>query len=312
VEQVISNRKLRCETPLYRPGGGGINVSRAIKRLGGDSVALYPVGGTNGDILTHLLDEEGVRHHPVPVKGPIRENLLIEEKSSSEHYHCIMPGPQLDESEWNQCLEELSSIEPKPDYIVGSGSLASGVPDDFYARLAEIASDLEARFVLNTSGEALSPAVENGVYLLKLTMRTLRELTGEEIKDEEAQEQSAMQIIANGQSDIVVVSLGKAGALIASAKGTERWRAPSVSEKSDVGAGDSMVAGIVLKLAGDESLDKAVCFGLAAGTATVMTPGAELCRPEDVEELYDKMVQEEFACQKLEVPDMSNVPNIRR
>lgn len=285
VEQVVSNRKLRCGTPEYKPGGGGINVSRAIKRLGGDSVALYPVGGANGDILKHLLDEEGIQQHPVPVKGLVRENLIIGEKSSSNHYHFIMPGPQIEESEWRRCLEELFSIEPKPDYIVGSGSLAPGVPEDFYTRVAEIASELEARFIINASGEALSLAVGKGVYLLKLTMQTLQDLTGEEIGDEEAQEHLAMQLTENGQSEIVVVSLGKAGALIALQKGIERLRAPSISEKSEVGAGDSMVAGIVLKLAQDESLRKAVYFGLAAGAATVMTPGTELCRLEDVEEL---------------------------
>jgi 6-phosphofructokinase 2 len=312
VEQVVSNRKLRCEAPLYGPGGGGINVSRAIKRVGGDSIALYPLGGANGEILKHLLDEEGIRQHPVPVKGPIRENLIIEEKSSSDHYHFIMPGPQLDKSEWEQCLEELSSMQPKPDYIVGSGSLAPGVPEDFYARVAEIASEIEARFVINTSGKALSLAIGKGVYLLKLTIRTLQELVGQEIEDEQAQELSAMQFIKNGQSEIVVVSLGKAGALLASQKGIERLRAPNVSEKSEVGAGDSMIAGIVLKLAGDESLHKAVYFGVAAGSAAVMTPGTELCRSEDVEKLYDKMIQEKFTFQELKLPDMSDVPNIRR
>jgi 6-phosphofructokinase 2 len=312
VEQVVSNRKLRCESPLYRPGGGGINVSRAMKRLGGDSLTLYPVGGANGDILKHLLDEEGIQQQPVPVKGPIRENLIIGEKLSGDHYHFIMPGPQFEESEWNRCLEELSSIEPKPDYIVGSGSLAPGVPEDFYARVAEIASELEARFIINTSGEALSLAVRSGVYLLKLTMQTLQELTGEEIEDEEAQEHVAKQLIETEQSEIVVVSLGKAGALIASQQGIDRLRAPSIPEKSDVGAGDSMVAGIVLKLAEDESLRKAVSFGLAARTATVMTPGAELCHLEDVEELYDKMIQEESGVHELKLPDTSDIPNIRR
>jgi 6-phosphofructokinase 2 len=203
-------------------------------------------------------------------------------------------------------------MKPKPDYIIGSGSLAPGVPEDFYARLAEVAAELEARFVLNTSGKALTLAVEKGVYLLKLTVRTLQELTGQAIEDEKAQEQATMQFIANGPSKIVVVSLGKAGAVIASEKGTERWRAPSVSEKSEVGAGDSMLAGLVLKLAGNEPLRKAVCFGIAAGTAAVMTPGAELCRLEDVEELYEKMLQEEFVFQELKLPDMSDVPNIGR
>jgi 6-phosphofructokinase 2 len=281
-----------------------------MKRLGGDSVALYPVGGANGDILQHLLDEEGIQQHPVSVQGSVRENLIIEETSSSDHFHFSMPGPQLEESESNRCLEELFSIEPKPNYIVGSGSLAPGVSEYFYARLAEIAAELDARFIINTSGEALALAVGKGVYLLKLTRRILQELTGQGIEDEKIEEHSAMQFIENGQSEIVVVSHGKAGALIASHKGPERLRAPSVTEKSDVGAGDSMVAGIVLKLAEGESLRKAAYFGLAAGAATVMVPDAELCRRENVEEFYEKMIQEEL--HQLKLPDTSDLPNIHR
>jgi 6-phosphofructokinase 2 len=143
-------------------------------------------------------------------------------------------------------------------------------------------------------------------------MSELQELVGQEIQDERVQEQSAQKLVESGQSEVVVVSLGAAGALLASQRGFERLRTLSVQVKSDVGAGDSMIAGIVLKLAQGESLRKAVCFGIAAGAAAVMTPGTELCRREDTELLYDKMIQEGFESTQIEVPDFSDVPNIRR
>jgi 6-phosphofructokinase 2 len=312
VEHVVNNRKLRCNPPCYKAGGGGINVSRAIKKLGGESTALYTVGGVSGKILSNLLEQEGIQQHPVSIEGTTRENFIVSEKSSGDQYHFNMPGSQLHESEWKQCFEELHSLEPKPTYIVGSGSLAPGVPEDFYARMAEIASELGARFIVNASGKALSLAAQRGVYFLKPNIHELQELGGQEIQDEQTQEQVAMKIVENGRSEVVVVSLGAAGVLIALPKGIERLRAPSVEVKSDVGAGDSLIAGIVLKLAQGESIREAVRFGIAAGTATTMRPGTQLCEKEDVERLYDKMVQEEFESTQFELPDFSDVPNIRR
>lgn len=292
VEYVIADHKLRCKSLQRESGGGGINVSRAIHRLGGASIAMYPAGGPAGQMLQTLLDQEGLKHHPISIEGWTRENFMILEEATGQQFRFGMPGPPLYEAEWEQCLNEILSINPKPDYVVSSGSLPPGVPKDFYALLAQKVKNLQSRLIVDTSGEELRLAVEPGVYMLKLNMRELGELAGQKIKDESQQEAVAMEIVENGQSELVVVSLGAGGALLVSKEGYERFRAPTVPIRSKVGAGDSMVAGIVLSLARGKSLRDAIRFGIAAGSAAVMTPGTELCRRDDTERLYTRMVSE--------------------
>jgi 6-phosphofructokinase 2 len=288
VEQVIPGRKLRCQPPRLEPGGGGINVSRAIQRLGGQSVAPYTAGGATGHMLQDLLGDKGViNHRPIPIEGLTRQNLTVLEQSSEQQYRFGMPGPTLQDTEWQQCLDQVAVLEPQTGYIVASGSLPSGVPDDFYARVARLARELGSRFVLDTAGEPLRLATREGVYLLKPNLRELRQLAGRELDDESQQEAAAREIVETGQSEVVVVSLGAAGALLVSSTIHQRLRSPTVPIRSRVGAGDSMLAGIVLALAQDESPSDAVRFGVAAGAAAVITPGTELCRREDVKWLYE-------------------------
>ena len=292
VEHVIAERKLYCKTPRFEPGGGGINVTRAIKKLGGESVALYSSGGPTGEMLQFLFDQEGLTHRPVPVKGWSRENLVMLEESTGQQYRFGMPGPHLSESEWQRCLHELSAFNSRLDFIVASGSLPPGAPEDFYARVARISKDIGAKVVVDTSGEALRLALSEGVYLIKPNIREFRELAGQEMKEESEIKNMAMEIVRSGQSKAVVISLGAAGILMVSREGHERIQPPTVPIVSKVGAGDSTVAGIVLSLARGNALRDAVRFGVAAGTAAVMTPGTELCRREDTERLYEQMTLE--------------------
>jgi len=291
VDQVVAEWKLRCEPPTYEPGGGGINVSRAIRKLGGDSLALYMAGGFSGQVLSDLLDQEGLSHQALAIAGLTRENFTILEKSTGQQYRFGMPGPTLTEAEWRRCLEELSGLLPQVDYLVASGRLPPGVPANFYGRLAKLARENKTRLIVDTSGEALRLAVAEGVFLIKPNLREFAELTGRERVDEQEEEHLARALVLSNKSEMVVVSLGAAGVLVASAEGTERVRAPLVPIISKVGAGDSTVAGMVLALARGQSWREAVRYGVAAGAAAVMTPGTELCRREDAERLYEQLMQ---------------------
>lgn len=289
VDHVVIERKLRCSEPSYEPGGGGINVSRAMGRLGGESLAIYPVGGVIGQMLEDLLDEQGLEHWPIEIEGLTRENLTVFEESSERQFRFGMPGPTLKEGEWQQCFDALWSVDPTPDYVVASGSLPPGVPDDLYGRIARRAQEEGCKLIVDTSGAALCAAAEEGVYLLKPNMRELGHLAGREIENEDEQVSVAQEIVGRGQARSIVVSLGAGGALLVWDQGTLRLRAPTVPIRSKIGAGDSMVAGIVLALAREWDLVDAVRFGVAAGAAAVMTPGTELCRREDTERLYGRI-----------------------
>lgn len=289
VDHVVPEHKLRRQAPRYDPGGGGLNVSRAIQKLGGSSLALYPAGGPTGQILRDLLDQEGLTHQLIPITGWMRENFTILEEASGQQYRFGMPGPTFHEAEWRQCLEVVADCAPPPDYLVGSGSLPPGIPDHFYAQLVRAVRDHGVRVVVDTSGAALRAAVQEGVYLIKPNLRELAQLAGSDLADETQQEAAAMTFVQEGRCEIVVVSLGAAGALLVHKEGCERIRSPTVPIQSKVGAGDSMTAGLVLSLARGLPIREAVRFGVAAGAAAVMTPGTELCRREDTERLFARM-----------------------
>ena len=284
VQHVAPDQKLRCEKPRFDPGGGGINVARVITRLGGRTEAIYPRGGPMGDMLYGLLESEQIQQHTIPVAEQTRTNLTVYDQSSEQQFRFGMPGTHLTEAEWQRCLEAVEAMSP--DFLVASGSLPPGVPDDFYARVAHIAHKVQARYALDTSGDALTQGVEGGCYLLKPNMRELQHLAGESIDREDAQEQAARSLIEAGKAEIVVVSLGSAGALLVTADGSKRLRAPSVTIRSKVGAGDSMMGGMVLALARQWPVEAVVNYGIAAGAAAVTSPGTKLCEPEDVEALY--------------------------
>lgn len=287
VGRVMPDKKLRCEAPQWHPGGGGINVARVIARLNGKPLALITKGGSSGEMLVQLLQAEAVNCQAVPIHGRNRGALAVREKSSHQQFRFNFPGPELAEHEWQAVLNRLRALDPQPDYLVLSGGLPPGVPVDFYARV--IAQSTGARIILDTSGEPLRAAVDAGVYLLKPNLHELRALTGQPLEDEAAQTDALMTLVNTCHCQAVVLSLGAAGALLATEEGTRHLRAPTVTIRSKVGAGDSMVGGITWKLAQGGSLHDAAQFGIAAGAAAVTTPGSELCLADDVWALYKQI-----------------------
>jgi 6-phosphofructokinase 2 len=240
-------------------------------------------------MLEKLLDREGIDHRPVSISDRTRESFTVFENTTGQQYRFSTPGPTLKEADWMRCLDELFAIDQRPDYLVASGSLPPGAPDDFYARLARFAKEAGARMILDATANPFTLAVREGVFMIKPNLREFRALAEKDITDEGQQEELARQIVDSGQSEVVVVTLGSAGALLVWQEGSTQLRAPTVPIESKVGAGDSTVAGIVLGLSQGESLLDAVKFGLASGAAAVMTPGTELCRGEDARRLFRSM-----------------------
>ena len=290
VAHVVPERKLYCKPPRFEPGGGGVNVSRAIQKLGGKSLLPYPAGGLTGKRLQELLDEENLDHRLFPIVGMIRESLVILEESTGRQYRFGMPGPKLKKNEWEPFLQKLAVIDPPPDYMVASGSLPPGAPPDFYAQVARIGKKKGTKTIVDVSGIALKAALEEGVFLIKPNVREFRELVGEDIKEESQIKAEAQKMVKNGRCEVLVISLGAAGALAVSEDFVEHILPPTVPIVSKVGAGDSMVAGIALSLARGNPLRESLLFGVAAGSAAVMTPGTELCQREDAERLYESMI----------------------
>ncbi len=289
IDSLIPEKKLRCTEPKIDPGGGGINVSRAIRKLGGDSVAIYLAGGPTGNVLKELLEKEGVRQNIIATKSTTRENIMVVDEATNNQYRFNLPGKMLFPEEYNQVILELDHLIPKPDFIVASGSLAPGMPNDFYAHLAQKAKDLGAKFILDTSGDALKAAAGLGVYLLKPNYTELCELTGHDKEEVADIKELAKEIIAKGFCEVAVVSLGSKGALLIDKDNIYHVQAPKVPKRSTVGAGDSLVAGITWSLSQGKSLQEALKFGVACGTAATMNNGTDLCKLEDVQKLLSIM-----------------------
>ena len=295
IDRVAPTMKLRCEVPTREPGGGGVNVSRAIHHLGGTSQMLYPAGGFTGQLMQEMIAELGLAQQVVPIAEMTRENFIVFENSTGQQYRFGMPGPTLTETELQACLDALEQFQPTPQYIVASGSLTPGAPDDFYAHVAGVAERIGAKLILDTSSRALQmtmsqEGVFHPVHLVKPNMRELAQLAGVAvIEDEPQQEAAARVLIDRGKTDVVIVSLGAQGALLVTKDVVHRYRAPSVPVRSAVGAGDSMVGGIVLKLAQGAAIEAAARYGIAAGSAAVMTDGTQLCRKDDTDRLYERI-----------------------
>ena len=287
IHSVAPEIKLRCAAPGFHPGGGGINVSRAISFLGGSSSAVYAAGGHNGVMLTQLLTAEGIDIYPVAIAGITRENVVVYEESTGLQYRFTMPGPALSADEWVASLEALFNLNPA--YIVASGSLPPGVPLEFYGEITRYAREHGIRVILDTAGDALNRAIGKGVYLLKPNLRELERYAGEALPGEAAIREAGQRLIAEGLAEVMVVSLGAAGAALITNADCVFLRAPIVPIQSKVGAGDSMVGGIALGLARGFDLSDAARLGVAAGSAAVMTAGTALCRAEDAWRLYDEI-----------------------
>ncbi len=289
VDHVVAERKLRCIQPRYEPGGGGINVSRALARLGEESLAIYPAGGLAADLLRGLLTREGLSLLPLPIAGQTRINLNVFERTSGHQYRFVFPGPTLSESEWSPCLQTLRDMDPPPRYVVGSGSLPPGVPEDFWARVAAYCRRSGARLVLDASGEPLRAALAEGIYLLKPSLREFSELVGTALSDELRLREQARDFVRRTDCQSLVVSLGAAGALWATSSDEGKVSSPAVLAAGSVGAGDSLLAGVLFFLVRGHPLGEAVRFGVAVASAAVLNPGTELFRAEDAWRLYEQL-----------------------
>jgi 6-phosphofructokinase 2 len=286
--KIVPEKKMRCLHPTYEPGGGGINVSRALEHLGCESLAMYFAGGFNGDFFKNLLVKENIRSLIVPVKAHTRTNIIVVETSTGQQYRFGMESQPAKEEDWKLFLTMLEEQEDY-EYVVASGSLPDGVPLDFFGRVSAIVKRKNAKLIVDTSDEALKQAVQEGVFMIKPNLNELSFLFGQEELQKDEVIQAAQSIIKNKGCEIMAVSMGKDGALLVTEN--EYWHIvpPDITVKSTVGAGDSMVAGMVYALSRGFSWRDVLCYGVSCGTAATMNAGTALCKKGDVDRLFEEL-----------------------
>jgi 6-phosphofructokinase 2 len=288
VASLAPEKKLACSKPTFEPGGGGINVARAIKKLGGEATAIFPAGGYSGKFLQVLLEKEKIHSLVVETERHTRENMIVLDLSSNQQYRFGMPGQALSKNEWEKCLQLLE--ENTSDFIVASGSLPPDVPTDIFEMIGKIAEKQKRKLIIDTSGDALKSALNARAYLIKPNLGELSKLAGVDELSFNDIPSATRQLINHTGCPIFLVSMGSSGAMLITKDESYMVTAPPVKRQSTVGAGDSMVAGIVLSLCKGKSLKEAIHYGVACGTAATINPGTELCKAEDVKKLYEQVI----------------------
>lgn len=289
--QIYPEGKLRCSAPVFEPGGGGINVARAITHLGGRATAIFPAGGATGEHLVSLLADENVAVETVPAEDWTRQNLHVHVESSGEQYRFVMPGARLRDDEFRQLEEKVLAIESGALLVI-SGSLPPGVKTDKLTQLIRAAQQRGLRCIVDSSGDALHAALEPGqLELVKPNQKELSALVNRELSQPDDVRTAAQELIHSGKALRVVVSLGPQGALAADQTGFVQVVPPPMKSQSTVGAGDSMVGAMALKLSQGASLLEMTRYGVAAGSAATINQGTRLCSLVDTQKIVDYLTR---------------------
>lgn len=289
-DHVVSMRKLRCEMPRYNAGGGGVNVSRAMHELGAASEAFVVLGGSTGQEYRHILDGLAIPHTIFQVEDQTRISFTAIDRSSHEPYRFVLPGPQFRPDEIHRLFQQLESVVArKSPYVVASGSLPRGLPSDTYTRIARLCRKTEQLFVVDTSGPALAAVLEEHPYIVRFNHHEAQGLVGGEGGLATAQE-ACTRLIRDGKAQIVIVSIGDQGTLVASTTSLFQVTPPHVEIGSTVGAGDSFVAALMVGLTRGWPLQKAATYGVAAAASAITGDATELCKKEQTDRIYGEMI----------------------
>ena len=288
VTKMVPFTKMRCAEAQRDPGGGGINVARVLKRLGFEATAIYPAGGATGQTLAALVEREAVRSIIIPTSKDTREDITVFDETSKEQFRLVFPGASLSEFEWQQCLDTVARLSPQAALVIASGSLPPGVPANFYGRVVR-ASKGAAKVIVDTTGASLRAALEEGVYLIKPNLREFQELAGISCADEQSLLEAGRRLFNRYRIDIIALSMGPSGALLLTRDIALRASGLAIEPVSVSGAGDSFLGAMVSRLAHSDKLDDALRYGVAGGSAALLSPGTGLCLGADVHRLASRV-----------------------
>lgn len=295
VPQVLLDTVLRADEVRLDAGGKGFNVSRALKTMGSESVAMALVGGATGALLEEMLHAWGVTTRFVQVHDETRTNIVVTEADGAHHLKVNEAGPQIRPHELEQLLAAIDDVLQPNDLWVLAGSLPRGLPADFYARLIERIGARGGAVVLDASGEPLRQGLQAAPFLAKPNALEAAEATGLPVAGVEEAAAAARRLLAQGVR-LPAISLGADGLLLAALEGAatvpEVWHAqpPPIVALNTVGAGDAAVAGMVWALAQGLAAPEVVRYGAACGTAAAARAGVTFATLVEVEAMAQQVV----------------------
>ncbi len=265
-------------------GGKGINVVRVLKTLGHNAVATGFVGGTTGDSIIEKISAEGLSHDFIRVKGDSRLCIAIVDPKSGTQTKINENGPDISAVELKSLLEKIRTLIEGQKYVVLCGSCPPGVPNSFYGDIISLAKKAGAVTILDASGAHLAEALKSGPYMVKPNLAELAQLAGKEMVTLE-------EIVASAQSlkqfgvKIIVVTMGKSGAIVTDGKRAWMATPPEIKFCSAVGSGDSFLAAFIHSMAAGQTMPNALVMATAAGAANTAIYGAGFFSKESLMDL---------------------------
>lgn len=282
VDTVAFDSVLRATATRIDCGGKGFNVSRMLASLGVKSVAMGYAGGRTGEMLQEGLTRLGIETDFVWVEGETRTNVSIVSASDPHHIKVNEAGPSVSDAAWMELLEKVRGRVQAGEWWVLAGSLPPGVPATIYADLIHLIQSAGAYAVLDTSGDALRHGIAAHPFLTKPNDSEIRQLTGQSVSTPHEAIQAATSLTG---VEMVALSLGAQGAVLVNRD--QCWMAtpPRIQSGNPIGAGDSMVAGLVWMLTRNAPLPEVLQWGVACGAATASQPGTTVGTLEQVSAL---------------------------
>jgi 6-phosphofructokinase 2 len=264
---VAPEHKTRTGREQLAAGGGGINVARMLRALGAEATAVMLAGGVTGRLIETLLEGIGLRHRVIPIADDTRICTTICGGGTASEYRFVPEGPRATEAECHALLAAIEATEC--EWLVASGSILPGMPDDIYACIARLAARRGQHFVLDTSGPALRAALHADLALLKMSLSELEALVGHRLTTRTAREAEAFALVRSGAARMVALTLGAEGSILATAEEVHSMAALPAPVRTTVGAGDAFLAGMVLALSRGAAPRDALGWGSACAAASV-------------------------------------------
>ncbi len=288
VSRFVAGDTVRIKSSRFDPGGKGINVSRVIHELGGDTLAMGFAPGGLGRYIEQTLESQGIPCDFLHMKGETRTNITLVDEA--RHMQTILsePGPMTERHYVNDLKNKLKRRLRPGDWLVLAGSIPPPLDGGVYTEIINEAIEMGVHTVLDADGAALAAGASAHPEIVKGNRREMERLLGRHLDSEESTLEAARQLHASGV-DHVVVTRGREGAVAATDERFLRGVAPRVRPVSAVGSGDAFLAGVVLTLSQGGEMEDALRLGIAAGTASVLLPGTELCRRREVDILMPRV-----------------------
>ncbi len=288
VENLVKDDANRARSIFSDPGGKGLNVSKVVKELGGKSYAYALVGGLSGELWKDLVKKARIPFMAVPVKGETRINTILTDLKDHTQTRISAPGPFIPHTRVKALVRKLLQHAPKPFLWALGGSLASRMPASTYKEIVIALQKEGVPCILDADNDALRVGIEAKPFMIKPNEYEMQRLTNLDLRTIPDYLKAAKSLVMKGIT-IVVISLGRHGALFVTRGDAFHVTTPAVPVRSKVGAGDSLIGGFALGLCRKMSLREAARLGVAAGTSAVMTEGTKLCRKKDIPELLPKI-----------------------